>query len=169
MFNNVAFSHSTIVAMSDTPALKPSMKLLYETARQRDINNPAAVARKLGATQQSLKNWDHRGISKQGAMKAQAVFGLDSNTLLELDLKDAAAANLQPGSVPIRPLVAAEEGPKYVAKRESRDVWTTEAIKIMSSLKPAQREGAVATLRTYVHNLGPPEKRSAPAHSAATV
>ena len=36
------------------------------------------------------------------------------------------------------------------------DVWIREAISILTSLKPLQREGAVAALRTHVQNLGPP-------------
>lgn len=36
------------------------------------------------------------------------------------------------------------------------DMYTLAAIGIMSNLSEAQREGAVATLRTYVQNLGPP-------------
>ena len=36
------------------------------------------------------------------------------------------------------------------------DEWTTEAIKLMQSLRPEQREGALAALRTHIQNLGPP-------------
>lgn len=36
------------------------------------------------------------------------------------------------------------------------DEWTTEAIKLMQSLRPDQREGALAALRTHIQNLGPP-------------
>lgn len=36
------------------------------------------------------------------------------------------------------------------------DGWIVEAVKILSSLKPHQREGAVAALRTHVGNLTPP-------------
>ena len=36
------------------------------------------------------------------------------------------------------------------------DVYTLAAIGIMSSLSEAQREGALAALRTHVQNLGPP-------------
>lgn len=36
------------------------------------------------------------------------------------------------------------------------DPWTLEAISIMRTIREDQREGAVANLRTYVQNLGPP-------------
>lgn len=36
------------------------------------------------------------------------------------------------------------------------DEWTLAVIAIMKSLKAHQREGALAALRTYVGNLGPP-------------
>lgn len=36
------------------------------------------------------------------------------------------------------------------------DPWTREAIEIMSKLKEHEKQGALANLRTYVYNLGPP-------------
>jgi len=36
------------------------------------------------------------------------------------------------------------------------DPWTLEAIEIMSKLKEHEKQGALANLRTYVYNLGPP-------------
>lgn len=36
------------------------------------------------------------------------------------------------------------------------DEWTKIAIRFFEQLKPSQREGAVAALRTHVQNLGPP-------------
>ena len=168
MFNNMTFSEPTISGMSEPPEIKPSMKLLYETAGSRDINNPSAVARVLKASQQTLKNWEYRGISGKGAMKAQAVFGLDSNALLALDAKAESLASFQPRVEPFVPLIVAEEGVRQVIQRANRDHWTTEAIKIMKSLKPPQREGAVATLRTYVDNLGRTPKHQEPAPDSAS-
>lgn len=168
MFNNNVFSSLTIEGMSETPPLKPSMELLYATARLQDINTPAAVARKMGATQQVLKNWDYRGISKAGAMKAQKCFGLDANALLALDTPPVVLTRYSnTAELHIKPLVTADPPAKAYIRKESRDQWTQEAMRIMSELKPAQREGAVATLRTYVHNLGPPEKRTPPASDTA--
>lgn len=36
------------------------------------------------------------------------------------------------------------------------DPWTREAVEIMSKLREHEKAGALANLRTYVHNLGPP-------------
>lgn len=36
------------------------------------------------------------------------------------------------------------------------DPWTREAIEILSRLREHEKQGAIAHLRTYVHNLGPP-------------
>lgn len=163
MFNNTVFSELTIHTMTKPPEMKPSMKRLYEAAGSRDINSPSAVARVLVTTQQRLKNWEKRGISKEGAMKAQEVFGLDSNELRALDTKAVALEAFLPRTEPYAPLFTSEKFPAQILQTPKRDHWTTEAIKIMKSLKPAQREGAVATLRTYVDNLGRTPKHHEPA------
>lgn len=48
------------------------------------------------------------------------------------------------------------------------DIWTTEAIKIMLSLEDQEKRGAVANLKTYVHNLSPPSEQTQPANSRRT-
>lgn len=48
-----------------------------------------------------------------------------------------------------------EPVPGYFRPPE-HDQWTLAAIAIMVSLKDHQKEGALANLRTYVGNLGPP-------------
>lgn len=45
------------------------------------------------------------------------------------------------------------------------DPWTREAIAIMTSLQEHEKRGAIANLRTYVHNLGPPVEQTAPANN----
>lgn len=53
-----------------------SMKRLYEAARTlKGANTPSEVARLLNESQQTLKNWESRGISKGGLLKAQAEIG----------------------------------------------------------------------------------------------
>lgn len=44
----------------------------------------------------------------------------------------------------------------YAAAKDEHDKWIMEAIEILKKLKISQREGAIATLRTYVQNLGFP-------------
>ena len=163
MFNNAVFSELTIHGMTKPPEMMPSMRRLYDAAGSRDINSPSAVARVLVTTQQRLKNWEKRGISKEGAMKAQAIFGLDSNELRALDAKAVDIAAYRDRHAPYVAPMAGEERKPYPVQRPSRDHWTTEAIAIMKGLKPAQREGAVATLRTYVDNLGRTPKHNPPA------
>lgn len=48
---------------------------------------------------------------------------------------------------------------RHLLAEEARapyDIWTAEIVRIMMTLTPSQREGALATLRGYVQNLGPP-------------
>lgn len=80
MFNKTSYDELTIEPM------QPSVETLYRIAREkRDLRNPTAVARYIGVSQQTLKNWEHRGISKEGALKVQATLGMDSNHLLSLN------------------------------------------------------------------------------------
>lgn len=48
------------------------------------------------------------------------------------------------------------------------DIWTLETIKIMMGLKDDDKRGAVANLKTYVHNLSPPAEQSSPAKTENT-
>jgi transcriptional regulator with XRE-family HTH domain len=48
------------------------------------------------------------------------------------------------------------------------DPWTREAIAIMTSLQEHEKRGAIANLRTYVHNLGPPMEQHSPANTEKT-
>lgn len=45
---------------------------------------------------------------------------------------------------------------QYPVAKPSNDKWIIEATVILKKLRPSQREGAVAALRVYVQNLGPP-------------
>jgi phage repressor protein C with HTH and peptisase S24 domain len=81
MFNNGVFSQAIIKCMSKQKNHQPLDRLL-EIARAHEIQGPAALARRLGETEQTVTNWGSRGVSKQGAMKAQAEFGVSANWLL---------------------------------------------------------------------------------------
>ena len=50
----------------------------------------------------------------------------------------------------VQPLVMAPDSTGQL------DAWTHEAVRIMKNLQAHERPGAIAHLRTYVHNLGPP-------------
>ena len=63
--------------------IHPSVAGLYEAARLRGHDAPAVVARALNVSAQRLQNWEERGISKEGALAAQRLYGADANELLE--------------------------------------------------------------------------------------
>lgn len=75
--NNMAFSEITI------PWMHESMKRLYEAAwKTAEVTGKSAVAKLLNEAPQTLNNWDDRGLSLGGALKAQAKLGYDANWLL---------------------------------------------------------------------------------------
>lgn len=75
--NNILFSCNRIDRMHE------SMTRLYEIAQRRfGIQRQSDLAAALNESQQTVKNWEARGISKDGALKAQKRFGCDANWLL---------------------------------------------------------------------------------------
>lgn len=59
-----------------------SMVRLYKIAfDKKGVAGQSALARELNESPQTVKNWEVRGISKMGALKAQEVFGCDANWL----------------------------------------------------------------------------------------
>jgi hypothetical protein len=70
-----------------TAGIHPSMAALYEAAKDFNDHQPADVARRLNISQQRLKNWDSRGISKEGALAVQDVYGIDGLALMKGDLR----------------------------------------------------------------------------------
>lgn len=74
--NNGLFSTLKICSMHE------QMERLYEAARiLRGVEGQSAVARLLNASPQTVKNWESRGISKDGMITAQEVFGCSSTWL----------------------------------------------------------------------------------------
>lgn len=73
--------------------MHPTAARLYEAAKVLgELSGQSAVARALGELPQTLNNWESRGVSAPGSLKAQAVFGCDANWLLTGD-----------GAPPMRP------------------------------------------------------------------
>ena len=73
-----------------------SAERLYLVARMTfGIEGPSAVARQLNEAPQTVKNWESRGVSAAGAIRAQEVFGCPSSWIRsgkpELDLDKHAA------------------------------------------------------------------------------
>lgn len=56
------------------------MERLYEAARRCDppIEGQSAVARALGESPQTVKNWEQRGVSQRGLVAAQRTFSADA-------------------------------------------------------------------------------------------
>jgi len=88
MFNN------NVNAVCNTSCLVPSiiarmhkqMERLYQAARElKGIKSQAELARALNQSSQTVKNWESRGMSKAGLVKAQADIGC-SATWLETGL-----------------------------------------------------------------------------------
>lgn len=85
--NNALFSRWRILAMSK---IHPSIASLYAAAKLRGHESPAMVARALNISAQRLQNWEERGISKEGALAAQKLYGADANALLDGEFKPPA-------------------------------------------------------------------------------
>lgn len=84
-FNNSAFSAGTIAAMAQ---MHPTTERLYAAARElRDVTGQSAVARLLDISPQAMKNWEARGVSEGGALKAQQHIGCDANWVLSGNLQ----------------------------------------------------------------------------------
>ncbi|MFD2299403.1 S24 family peptidase [Paracidovorax citrulli] len=59
---------------------------LYQAASEiRDVAGQSAVARLLGESPQNLKNWEVRGVSKAGALKAEELIGCSAAWVLTGD------------------------------------------------------------------------------------
>lgn len=138
--NNILFKAPKIDHMH------ASMVKLYKIAKDtQGIVGQSAVARALVESPQTVKNWEKRGISKGGAMKAQAVFGCNANDLLETYATiDVAKAH-----------IASEPSPVIYAPARA-DKWVNAAVEIMQSLDEAQKQAMVARMREFKQYLGPP-------------
>jgi phage repressor protein C with HTH and peptisase S24 domain len=99
-FNNTLFSFPTIVGMHE------SAERLYRAAKElRQIEGQSNIARALNESPQTVRNWEIRGVSRGGAMKAQDVFGCHANWILNA----AGSMALIPEPSSNAPLFAREE------------------------------------------------------------
>lgn len=75
-FINETFTRENIRGMHET------MVRLYEAAKKlRGLETPTEVARALNQSQQTINNWERRGISQGGMLKAQAAIGCSATWL----------------------------------------------------------------------------------------
>lgn len=77
-FNNTLFSAGTI-----DPMHKTAERLYAAAAELKRVKGQSQVARLLNESPQTIKNWETRGVSQPGAIKAQAALGVNATWLLE--------------------------------------------------------------------------------------
>ena len=157
MFNNTLFSGGTILSMHD------QMERLYSAAKTlKNVEGQSAVARFLNESPQTVKNWESRGISKSGSVKAQAHIGCDANWLLsgmgsmtsaphgsasvqsEVSTFDRLAADMR-GLGP-----AAREQAASLLQNLARDPdgpWSTWMVELVNAA-PVQTEVSATTVQT---------------------
>lgn len=79
---------------------------LYQAAKYlRDVTGQSAVARLLNESPQTVKNWETRGVSRSGAMKAEDVLGVRANWLITGEgemTSGATPALLDDGLLPVQ-------------------------------------------------------------------
>lgn len=79
--NNTLFSLGTIPGMADE--VHETATRLYAAAKRiAATEGKSAIARLLNESPQAVNNWERRGVSEGGALKAQAVIGCDANWIL---------------------------------------------------------------------------------------
>lgn len=78
--NNALFSVGTIEPMTDE--VHESASRLYEAAKKVGVEGKSAVARLLNESPQVVNNWERRGVSEGGALKAQEKIGCNAVYIL---------------------------------------------------------------------------------------
>lgn len=84
-------------------------------------------------------------------MAAQARFGCDANLL-----RGQTEILFVPNPDHLATKVIAMDPTRNELRNQARDAFITEAISIFETLPPEDRKGALAALKSYVQNLGPP-------------
>lgn len=108
---NELCSRPTIGVMTDVDIkLHPSCARLYSVAAEIGDDAPAKVSARLNVSAQVLQNWESRGVSRDGALQAQAVYGCDANWLLGIQ-----GASVRAGRMPsVHAVATSEIRPGYV-------------------------------------------------------
>lgn len=145
--NNASFN---AVKISD---MHSSMARLYKIALDNQVKGGSALARKLGETPQTIKNWETRGLSERGARRAQEVFGVAASWLLEV------ADN--PYKPKTREKAAKNQGvSQNVAEFSSlpnrQERFRAEAGILLDQLDPSQWDDAISFLKWKLANKEPP-------------
>lgn len=124
-FNNNLFSSPTIPGMKKkTEEVHPSLVRLLEVAAEAKVVGPAALAKALNQSEQTVNNWRYadRGVSREGAMLAQQRFKV-SATWIRKGTGEKMVGDLpmdQPAAPPTdgRQLAAAGQPPKVAEQSQ---------------------------------------------------
>lgn len=148
-FNNIAFNSATIDGMKE---IHPTTARLYAACEAlRRIVGQSAVARLLAESPQTVKNWETRGVSEGGALKAQKVVECNAIWLLEGMGQMTFGASLLPSVVSRSKHGVAEEAagawtpPDWPLDRITPHQWWHE-------LKPRHRRKAQDLVFTYLED-----------------
>lgn len=68
--------------MEAASAMHPSASRLYQVAALLGDHSTAAIAKRMNTSVQKVQNWESRGVSREGALHAQLVYGHDANWIL---------------------------------------------------------------------------------------
>lgn len=77
------------MSANEKQRLHPSVERLYAIGKDHGDNAPAQVARSINVSDQTLHNWEKRGVSRDGANKAGRAYGCDPLVILDGPLSQA--------------------------------------------------------------------------------
>lgn len=107
------------------------MERLLAAAARLGISGPAALAKAMNESDQTVTNWSKRGVSKAGAIKAQELFGVSSAQII------SGQGPMPPGPV------AVQAGPPTLA--QALEVVAA----ALSSVPVDKRQALLGVLATY--------------------
>lgn len=154
--NNILFNREKMHPMHS------SMAKLYQCLHDKfGLSGPAALARKLNESTQTVKNWETRGLSEGGALKAQAVYAVDANWLLgDATEKTLPFTYSTGGSVVKMPAKEIDGGWMWPFRAVSPDAYAL--------LSQEEKDHLENGILLCVKNRGSPTNQRGPANKIAT-
>lgn len=140
MFNNAACAGMKIATVTRHD-IHPSFERLMSVAMANGVHNSSALAVALNDSPQTITNWTRRGVSRDGALKAQEKFGISASWLL---------TGVGPELFRAERLAKAEAAEMALMSPPS----ISHALKVLADaagrLKPAERGSAAGLLRELI-------------------
>lgn len=150
-FNNNLFNCQIISIMHN------QMERLYEAAKTlKNICGQSELARALNASPQTVKNWEYRGISKQGLLTAQRVVGCSAEWI------ETGTGTMQFESPAIENSLSAE------SLTPLSDPQATEAMALYAAMSPAERDALLTLMRGMTDKQKKYDFAAAADYNAAT-